>query len=145
MTAVPRLSPKAIIIGFIADIGGSAITAVSISTVAVLRLVHHGLSYEGAAAVVTRSGWFLPMSMVVGLLFDMVGGYVAATLATTAALRNAFAVGGCSCLLVLISAGLSLGNHPLWYIATAIVLVIPCALLGGYLRLATRAQRSGAS
>ncbi|MDP9266428.1 MAG: hypothetical protein M3O91_09985 [Chloroflexota bacterium] len=73
--------------------------------------------------------------LLLGLMFDVLGGYVAARLAPGEELVNAVAVGvlsGVSGALLTIGQG---DAGPMWLQAAGPVLAIPFAAFGGYLRM----------
>ncbi len=70
------------------------------------------------------------VNLVVGLLFTLSGGFFTAHLAKKLELKHAFVMGASSAFLSWIIAGFQVRNQ---YIAIALLLIIPAALLGGYL------------
>jgi len=73
-------------------------------------------------------------SVAVGMLFALLGGYLAAWLAK----RQPFAHGVAVAVVVAIGAALSLfatvGHGAIWSQVSALVLMVPCAVFGGWLR-----------
>jgi hypothetical protein len=87
------------------------------------------------------------LSMAFGMLFAVLGGYVAAWLAG----RRPVAHGGAVAAVLAIGAAVSLlstiGKGAVWSQVSALILMAPCAVLGGWLRLrqsaGTRAVHRG--
>jgi hypothetical protein len=78
---------------------------------------------------VTMSTNSLLVTMLMGNLITMIGGFTAARIAQSDFYLNSGAIGLCGLLIgVLFSKG-----YPLWFNAIALVLVVPAALLGGHL------------
>jgi branched-subunit amino acid ABC-type transport system permease component len=145
MITLKNLNVKAVVIGTAVDILGTLIASLVIGVV-------WGLAYaaskgggtppnpEEMAKLFQTSFSFLLASLVLGLVFVMVGGFVAAHLARRAELPNALAMGFLSLILAGVMVVISPDAGPAWYAATGIILTVPAALLGGYLRLQTRSQ-----
>ena len=74
-------------------------------------------------------------SIAFGMIFALVGGYVAAWLARRRPLAHGIAVAAVLALGAAISLVSTLGNGAVWSQAAAIVLMAPCAGLGGWLRM----------
>jgi hypothetical protein len=78
--------------------------------------------------------WFLIVSIVYGMCFAALGGYVAAIIAGRSAFRHAAIV------TIVIAAGAltsllsSPGKGAIWSQLAALLLMAPAAMIGGYLR-----------
>jgi peptidoglycan/LPS O-acetylase OafA/YrhL len=74
-------------------------------------------------------------SIAFGMVFALLGGFVAAWLARRRPLAHGVAVAG----VLALGAGISLlstrGKGAVWSQVAALVLMAPCAVLGGWLRL----------
>ena len=75
------------------------------------------------------------VSLTIGLLFTLSGGFLTAHVAPRFELKHAFVMGAASVFLSLIISGFHVQNQ---YYAIAILLAIPAALLGGYLQRITK-------
>ena len=74
-------------------------------------------------------------SIVVGMIFALLGGYVAAWIARRGPLAHGVAVAVVLALGATISLVSTFGKGAVWSQVTALVLMAPCAALGGWLRL----------
>jgi hypothetical protein len=83
---------------------------------------------------------FMMMTTIYGMVFAVIGGYVAEWLARAPAWRAAIAVG----VVIAVGATVSLITSPRqdarWSQLAALVLMAPSALVGGWLALRTRAR-----
>ena len=80
------------------------------------------------------SAWFMITSVLYGVLFSVLGGYVAALIAGKFEMEHAFAV---ATLVAAIGAASYIAEAPgesKWTQLSAILIVAPAATLGGYLR-----------
>jgi peptidoglycan/LPS O-acetylase OafA/YrhL len=73
-------------------------------------------------------------SIVVGMAFALIGGYVGARLARRRPLAHGIAVAAVLALGAAISLLSTLGKGAVWSQLAALVLMAPCAILGGWLR-----------
>lgn len=74
-------------------------------------------------------------SIAFGMAFAALGGFVAARLARRRPLAHGFAVGGVLAAGAAISLLNTTGKGAIWSQVAALVLMAPCAVLGGWLRL----------
>jgi hypothetical protein len=74
-------------------------------------------------------------SIAFGMVFALLGGYVAAWLARRRPLAHGVAVAAVLALGAAISLLSTLGNGAIWSQAAALALMAPCAVFGGWLRL----------
>jgi NhaP-type Na+/H+ and K+/H+ antiporter len=74
-------------------------------------------------------------SIAFGMVFALLGGYVAAWLARRRPLAHGVAVAAVLAIGATISLLSTLGNAAVWSQVAALVLMVPCAVLGGWLRL----------
>jgi len=127
-----RISFKGVILGVAADIGGTIAASTILLLIFAGHLFNEQLSPEELDATlkpITQSGEFLLVSLIVGLSFSALGGYVAARVAKREIYLNAGLVGVVSVLI-----GLTMGAEaPPWYTIAGYVLVIPAALFGAHL------------
>ena len=73
-------------------------------------------------------------SITFGMVFALLGGYVAARLARRRPLAHGVAVAAVIALGAAISLLSTLGNGAIWSQTAALVLMAPCAVFGGWLR-----------
>jgi O-antigen/teichoic acid export membrane protein len=73
-------------------------------------------------------------SVALGMSFALIGGYVAAWLARRRPLAHGVAVAAVLALGATISLLSTLGKGAVWSQVAALVLMVPCAVLGGWLR-----------
>ncbi len=133
------LSIKAIIIGLLVDIGGTFAFSFVVGIISVAVFLATGRDVKELEAIATTQGFLIP-SLIAGLLFTSLGGFVAAHIAKKAEMKNAFVLG-------ILSLAFGLGTTVLmpdpatgWYDITGVLLIIPFALLGGYLRLKAKIE-----
>ncbi len=74
-------------------------------------------------------------SIALGMVFALLGGYVAAWLARRRPLAHGVAVAAVLALAAAISLFTTLGRGAVWSQVAALALMAPCAALGGWLRL----------
>jgi hypothetical protein len=125
-----KLSPKAIILGSLVNIGGSVALGMLISLLiiiaALVKLIDTSRSMDAIHNnVMVRSG-----ILFLDLYFTYLGGVVAARIAPEQKLNNAIATGVVAVIFEVISLPLA-ATMPLWHVATSMVLAIPAAYLGG--------------
>ena len=128
------INVKAVAIGVAVDWIGTMVVSTVIGTVAGILLAVRGASLEQLPTQLAGSVSFLLTSGFFGLLCTAAGGFVAAHIARGKEMRHAFAMGVFSLLSGLLVAAIASDPSPLWYRLIFSLLVIPCALLGGYLR-----------
>lgn len=131
-------TPWALFLGVVADIGGTIVAGM------LLALLMPGLaapvpnvdpSIPPAPSVGFQ--WF---SLLVGLSFTAVGGYVAARTANHREYFHALLVGIVSLALGELMVGMSPEGYPLAQRIVGDLLVIPAALVGGHVRLNQKAM-----
>ena len=126
---------KAVAIGLVVDIGGTFLFGAGLS---IAWFVAAGLPDDAQALEqLTQSPAYLLASMIVGGAFTVLGGYVAARIANHAEYRYALYLGLWSLAFGVLLVYWSPSPQPGQDIV-ALLLVVPCALAGGYLRLATK-------
>lgn len=127
----PPLKTGAILAGWATDLGLSLVFGALVAAI-----VTGGGSFtpeEVAARVAATPGLQLS-TLLVGLGFTGVGGYVAATLAKERPLTHATAVGLLSLGFGVALSLLAPSDAPLWYQAAGLGLTVPAAALGGWVR-----------
>jgi hypothetical protein len=130
-----RSSLGAIVLGFLADIGGTIIFGIVLSIVAGAGLAAGGAAPGEIDAMVNRSAGYQLIGLAGGLACTALGGYVAARFANYSEYANAFAVGLASLVFGEVMMLVSPEDYPLWVRLAGDALVIPAALAGGHLRM----------
>jgi hypothetical protein len=122
------ISIKAIILGVLTDIGGTFLFSVIFGILAGIAMAVKGIT---AAEMTERleQPVFLISNLVIGLIFTLLGGLVAGRIAKRSELLHGGIVGGISIIFSLTF----LSSVPVLYNAVALPLVIPAAVLGGFI------------
>ena len=136
----PRGSlPRAILTGLAVDIGGTLATLAMVS-------IALGILFNREAEVLAQiadSPWFKAVMTTLGFGFTVLGGYVAARIANYIELNVSLAFGACSLVCgELLGVWLG-GDQSAFEHVVFLLLTIPAALLGGWLR--KRQRRATAS
>jgi hypothetical protein len=133
LKAGKKFSVKAVLIGWVVDIGGSLGVGFLVGVFAGIYLIIKGVSPDRMEEAIYSSFGFLLTSLIIGLFFTGLGGYIAAKIAKTAELKHAFVVGLLSALTGMLYIVLSSNPGPPSFNIVGLTLVIPIAVLGGYL------------
>ncbi|MCL5024777.1 MAG: hypothetical protein M1497_15700 [Nitrospirae bacterium] len=137
------LQIKAVLIGLVADVGGTTVFFFVFSLLGMLLLASVGRVAEELEEYTRTMGFLVPAS-VGGSLFSIFGGFVSGRIAGKAELKNACATGILSTAAGALFLIVSPGPSPLWLNVAALVAVVPCSVLGGYLCLkSTQKKRTG--
>lgn len=127
-----RINFKALLFGIAADMGGTFAASLIIFPMFAGDLFSQDMSpeeIEAAMQTLSQDSGFLLASLVVGLAFSALGGYVAARVAKKDIYLNAGLVGVFGLFIGLLFGG----GGPIWFNVAGFVLVIPAALYGGFL------------
>ena len=126
-----KINIKAIAIGCLVDWAGTALFSLLFGMIAISTETMRGMPAEQAADFLLQWSSTLPgvlFSMLFGLCFTCLGGYVAARVAPQETLINSAFVGS-----IGLAAGLPFMSHaPIAGTIAGIVLSIPAATLGGF-------------
>jgi predicted Na+-dependent transporter len=129
---------KAVLFGVTTDLFGTTIAGMVLLVAFSGMLVSQGQAPEDIGPMLLQSNQYLLVSLVVGLSFTVLGGYVAARVANHREYRHAFIVG----VIVLIIGEVMVSGDPTGMpLSIRIIgdlLVLPAALLGAHLRRATK-------
>lgn len=129
---------KAVIVGLVVDIGGTFLFGVGLS---MAWLILTGVPSDPEAfQQLSQAPAFFVASATMGALFTVLGGYVAARIANHSEYRYALYLGLWS-LAIAVPFALWSPSGQLWQDTLTLLLTVPCALAGGYLRLATKPRR----
>jgi len=77
---------------------------------------------------------FLVFSVTCGIVFALLGGYLAASIAGRGGMLYSVAVGIAIAAGAIVSLMASPGNRAIWSQVSALVLMSPAAVVGGYMR-----------
>ena len=134
----PRFRPLAVFIGWLADIGFTMVTSMALGVVAAIWFIGQGVTLDELEAAVTASHWIQGIGMGLGACGTVVGAYIAVWLGKTMPMVHASVLGVVSLLTSLVPLLLAPDMQPVWVELSGLVLVIPAALLGGWLRARQR-------
>lgn len=124
------ISIKAIIVGFLSDFVASTVFSILLSFLAAIIIAgkgYGGEELEKMLFTVMKDTPYRLFSLVAGLGFTMLGGYIAARLAKNGEIFHAGAVG----VLNIIFGLYFLPLHFTWYNLLAFTLILPAAVIGG--------------
>jgi hypothetical protein len=127
-------SIRAVSYGLIFDILGTLAIQMIISFVIGFVIRINRTLAEAIVGLFYSYPYGLVVRLSMGLIFTGIGGFITAKFAPNVALKHAFAMGTLSVLVSLVMIGFQAANG---YQAIALLLTIPAALLGGYLRQMT--------
>ena len=127
-----RISLKAILLATLVMVAIDFIIGLAMMFMFMRDAFEEGLTEEQVSEALlasTQSASFLFTGMILGTLSTIVAGYVAARIAKTEPYINAGVVG----LLGMALGALFVEDSPLWFNVMSYLLILPAALLGGYL------------
>jgi len=133
MAIYRRLSIKALALGALTDLGGSLLYG---GILGVAFGIYFGMQNLPENEIIIRLqglGFLIP-SLLIGLGFNALGGYVAGRIAKAHQVLHGGLVSGLSLLI----APFFWSSTPLWYGIAGVLACIPCGMLGG--RFATNSQ-----
>lgn len=130
MKIAPFVNIKAIFIGFVSDFVASTIFGIALSFFMAVVLAMKG--YKNAKLETQLIGLldgttYRILSLIVGLGFTMMGGYLAGRIAKSGEYFHSGAVG----LLNVFFGLFFIGMYFTWYSVIAFLLVFPAAIIGG--------------
>jgi hypothetical protein len=125
------INSKAVLVGWGIDI---AATTVFMTGLTIFIEVSYAISGEQAQDIYNSKD-FLVYSLIFGLLFTLVGGYVAARLAGRKEVLHSMTVGILSILTGLACTQIGSSQEiPGWYNTISYIAAIPAAIFGGFIR-----------
>jgi peptidoglycan/LPS O-acetylase OafA/YrhL len=136
-----EISIKAVLVGLVADVGGTAAFFFVFSLLGGILLSSMGRDIE-ELDVYTKTTGFLVLSSIGGTLFSAFGGYVSARIAGRAEIKNASATGVLSAATGLLFLVLSPDSSPVWLDVLVLIAIVPCAMLGGHVCLKGKREKS---
>lgn len=128
-----KFSLRALVLGWLADFGGTTIGMFLASLGVGVFLAAVGVDIARVEKVFAGSVPSTIVNLVFGLAFTALGGYVTARLAWTEKLRHALGMGFMSELTGFAYMILTPRTAPLWYYLLSTTFTLPVALLGGFL------------
>lgn len=129
------LNVRAVLIGSLVDVGGSILVGGTIF--ALIGAISGASTPEQFTALLDGSMPLQLLSLVLGLLFTAIGGYVAARMVRGSERVQAFGVGAVSTVIGFTVVFASPESSPFWLQAASLILTIPAAFVGGEVRRAT--------
>jgi hypothetical protein len=136
-----RFRWKAVLLGALTDLGGSAVAGIVLVVVYALWSAPGEGGADEMLERLARSWPFLMVSMVVGGCFTVLGGYVAGRIARHSFLKHALVAGALSLVLGIVLFRSDEGPYSGVVALLGYGLHLPLALLGGWLawrRLSSR-------
>ena len=130
MKISPSVNIKAILVGFVSDFVASTIFGVVLSLFMAIVLAMKGYKdaeLEKSLISLLDGTTYRILSLIVGLGFTMMGGYVAGRIARSGEYFHSGAVG----LLNVLFGLFFIGMYFTWYSVIAFLLVLPAAIIGG--------------
>lgn len=125
---------RAIIAGTLFDIIGTIIFEVIFSFIAAVPYVNAGIAPAEIELQLGNSFLFQALNICNGLFFTAMGGYIAARIAGAAILKHAILTGTSSLTIAVLFIAFIPGATPGWYGIATLLLMLPAAALGGYIR-----------
>ncbi|MDB5088665.1 MAG: hypothetical protein JWR09_2659 [Mucilaginibacter sp.] len=113
----------AILAGFIVVIIISTLTDLVLQKTGIMKLPYH-----------LNAWWFIVIVIIYRTVYGIGGCYLTAALAPAKPMLHVFISGVIGVILSIIGL-LFVKEPPLWYPATLVILALPTALFGGYLRI----------
>jgi hypothetical protein len=140
MLTQQQISIKAIVLGVFIDLGLSIIFTLVVGFIYVTHAVKEGVSLAHVQDVILSSDSFFVVCLIGGFVIVTICGFITARLSKQAELLNAAVFGFVGIVLGAIMVLLEERSYPLWFNLTSFLLIVPCAVLGGYL---SQRMRSG--
>jgi hypothetical protein len=128
-----RKSFRPVVLGAAAIVGGSLAITTVVGVAAIVGMLVAGNNAENIIAQLPSSLALAIFCAAGGLLMSAIGGYSAAIMAGSAAIRHALWAGLLAVPLNLAVLAVLGDPGPAWLTALATVLIVPCAVLGGWL------------
>ncbi|MBI4691074.1 MAG: hypothetical protein HY754_12545 [Nitrospirae bacterium] len=132
------LNVKAILIGFLVDIGGTFAFSMVFGIIAAVLLFAAGRDIKELEEF-PKTDAFRILMPVVGIMFTVLGGFITGRIAKKAAIKNAFVMGLASALFGVSTILFYPAGAGLWLESASLLLTISASMLGGY--LCTKVER----
>lgn len=137
-----RFRILAVVIGWIVDIVGSNVVGLAVGIVFGIMYARAGMKPQQFAETMSNSPVVIGISLVIGLTFTAIGGFVAAHMGRSAPIRHALGVGILSAATGVLTS-LVFPTGMLGFGILGIALTIPMAVLGGAMRRAFGTTQQG--
>jgi MFS family permease len=124
---------KAILAGFVVDLGGSTGVGIIIGMVVAAYGASQGITSRDALLDVSANVYVKAIGLVGTTLSTCLGGFVAARMSRPHGIKNAVAVGVISLVSGIALALAMPGTTPQWKLVAGLILTLPAALVGGKL------------
>ena len=138
MSATCRISVKAVGLGALTDIVGSLLAMAAVSLIVSILLGGQDVPAKELERQLQRPGFLVP-SLLLGLAFTTLGGFVAGRASGKSEMLHGAIVGSVGLVLSLLLWPLS-PSVPPWHAAVALLGGVPLGLLGGYLAATSRGE-----
>lgn len=136
MTESLRICPRAVVLGVLTDIVGSVVAMTAVGLIVGAVLDADGVPQEALELQMHRPGFLVP-SMLLGLGFTTLGGFIAGRVSGRLEVIHG-AIVGAACLIVgILLWPFSTPASP-WYTAVSLLGCVPVGVLGGYLARTAR-------
>lgn len=129
---MPSISIRAVILASLAVLGVDILSSMLLTQLFGGPAFDSGLTDEqirSAYQVLLQDVRYLTLGLVLGTASTVLGGYLAARLASSMPYWNALAFGVLGLLISMIGSG----DLPAWFKIVALLLTLPAAVLGGHL------------
>jgi hypothetical protein len=129
---MPSISIRAVILASLAVLGVDILSSMLLTQLFGGPAFDSGLTDEqirSAYQVLLQDVRYLTLGLVLGTASTVLGGYLAARLASSMPYWNALAFG----VLGLLISTIGSGDLPAWFKIVALLLTLPAAVLGGHL------------
>ncbi len=136
-------SIRAIAIGVAVIVGGSLVMTTIIGTVAIIGMILRHDTGPTIVSQLTGSFELVLLCAMGGWLMNIIGGYIAGMNAGQHWIGHGFWAGTFAAPLSLAVIALLGDTGPLWLTVTSMVLIVPCATLGGWLASPAQDRTSG--
>lgn len=127
------ISVKALLIGLLVDVLGTTIGGGAAAIAATIGLSLLGAQQALQDEAFLASSVLLAIETAFGLAFTVLGAFVTAAIAQVEKIRHALGMGFLSVLTSLTLIAFQPRHEPSWTYGISCLLVLPAALLGGYL------------
>ncbi|MEW9701960.1 hypothetical protein [Paenibacillus sp. SI8] len=138
MGIMKRISILAVVIGIVVDMLGTMITS-SIFTV-IYVLTNHLDIYNIKALY--NNNLYISLCMIIGAIFSVLGGFVAARIAKQSKLMHSSIIGLACELLGIYTILFGKSILPTWYHVIGFIITIPLTLYGGFLGIKVKKMKN---
>lgn len=137
-----RSAFAAVAAGLAADVGGTFIGSIVVTIVLGTVLALQGVAPEDIAEQLGASGTFEVFSLLFGLAFTVLGGYVAARVANHRELWHGMLLGLASLAFGEAYIAITDADFAVWQRIASLLLVVPAGIYGAYLCRSGKRRRA---